>query len=88
MFDENAHEDGVRKGDDWVFRGIRRFRISLFAGLILSAGLLADGLSRDSAEQPPVLLLGLYAVGASAALLAWPPSIILTPKGVVKKRWG
>lgn len=88
LFDENADEDGVRKGDDWVFRAVRRVQISLFAGLILSAGLLADGLRRDSAEQPPVVLLGLYAVCASAALLAWPPSIILTPRGVVKKRWG
>lgn len=35
-----------------------------------------------------MVLLGLYAAGAFASILAWPPSVILTPRGVVKKRWG
>lgn len=67
---------------------MRRIRVSLLMALALSAGSLWEGLNRENDEKPHVVLLGLYAAGACASILAWPPSIILTPRGVVKKRWG
>lgn len=83
----SAPDEGVPRGESWVFRPVRRVRFTLLGIGLVCGGLLLEAWFREPGERPHAALLFGYAAGILGALAAWPPSIVLTARGVLTSRW-